>query len=159
MEKSCYHKIQCLCQYSIFYDKIFFGSDLTIAPAAAETIAAFFKDTRSAPEDFDSIFTGDLGEVGSKSLNDLLKKEGYDIRKNHSDCGLLIYDRELQDVHAGGSGCGCCASVLCSKIIKEMESMRLKNILFIATGAMLSSTTAAQSKTIPSIAHLVQLKT
>lgn len=131
---------------------------MTIAPAAAETIAAFFMDTGSAPGDYDCIFTGDLGEVGSKSLYDLLQKEGCDIRKNHTDCGLLIYDRGLQDVHAGGSGCGCCATVLCSKILKEMESKRLKKILFIATGALLSSTTAAQSKTIPSIAHLVELK-
>lgn len=132
---------------------------MTIAPAAAETIAAFFKDTGSTPEDFDYIFTGDLGEVGSKSLYDLLSKEGYDIRDNHMDCGLLIYDRELQDVHSGGSGCGCCASVLCSKILGDMDSKRLKDILFIATGALLSATTASQSKTIPSIAHLVELKT
>ena len=129
-----------------------------MAPAASETLAAFFKDTGSSPKDFDCIFTGDLGEVGSKSLYDLLLKENYDIRNNHQDCGLLIYDRKLQDVHSGGSGCGCCASVLCSKTLKDMESKRLKNILFIATGALLSATTAGQSKTIPSIAHLVELK-
>lgn len=129
-----------------------------MAPAASETLAAFFKDTGSKPADFDCIFTGDLGEVGSKSLYDLLGGEGYDIRDNHFDCGLLIYDRRLQDVHSGGSGCGCCASVLCSKILRELENKQLKNVLFIATGALLSSTTAAQSKTIPSIAHLVDIQ-
>jgi stage V sporulation protein AD len=134
-----------------------YGFNLTTAPAAAETIAAFFKDTGSAPTDYDSIITGDLGEVGSKSLCDLLKKEGYDICKNHTDCGLIIYDRKAQDVHSGGSGCGCCASVLCSKILNDLSERRLKNILFVATGALLSTTTAGQSKTIPSIAHLVQL--
>ena len=130
---------------------------MTTAPAAAETIAAFFKDTKTVPMDYDCIFTGDLGEVGSKTLCDLLQKEGYDISQNHFDCGLLIFDRRLQDVHAGGSGCGCCASVLCSKILGEMETKRLKNILFIATGALLSTTTAGQNKTIPGIAHLVNL--
>ncbi len=128
-----------------------------MAPAAAETISAFLRDTGSNPSDYDGIITGDLGIVGSKSLYDLLIKEGFDIRKNHTDCGLIIYDRKLQDVHSGGSGCGCCASVLCSKIIKDLLEQKLKNILFIATGALLSTTTAGQSKTIPSIAHLVQI--
>lgn len=136
----------------------FYGYILTTAPAAAETISAFLKDTNSSPSDFDCIFTGDLGEVGSNSLYELLQKEGIDIKKNHRDCGLMIFERRFQDVHAGGSGCGCCASVLCSKILGDMEHGKLKNILFIATGALLSATTAGQSKTIPSIAHLVNLK-
>lgn len=129
-----------------------------MAPAAAETIAAYFKDTGFKPSDFDLIITGDLGEVGSRSLYDLLVKEGYDIRPKHADCGLMIFDRDKQEVQAGGSGCGCCASVLCSKILTDMQKKRLKRILFIATGALLSTTTAAQKKTIPSIAHLVELE-
>ena len=129
-----------------------------MAPAAAETIAAFFMDTGSSPSDFDCIFTGDLGEVGSNSLYELLQREGIDIKSNHRDCGLMIFERRFQDVHAGGSGCGCCASVLCSKILNDLEHGKLKNILFIATGALLSATTAGQSKTIPSIAHLVNLQ-
>lgn len=130
---------------------------MTIAPAAAETIAAYFKDTGGKPDDYDCVVTGDLGEVGSRSLKELLKKEGVDISENHMDCGLMIYDRRQQDVHAGGSGCGCCASVLCSRLLGDMEAGRLKNILFIATGALLSTTTAGQNKTIPSVAHLVNL--
>ena len=128
-----------------------------MAPAACDTLLRFFKDTGTKPQDYDCIFTGDLGLVGSRILCDLLAQSGYDIRKNHNDCGLMIFDRETQDVHAGGSGCGCCASVLCSKILGDMERGKLKNILFIATGALLSTTTAQQGKTIPSIAHLLNI--
>jgi stage V sporulation protein AD len=103
------------------------------------------------------IFTGDLGLVGSGILYDLLLQEDVDIRQRHRDCGLMIYDREAQDVHAGGSGCGCCASVLCSKILGDFDSGSLKNILFIATGALLSTTTSQQGKSIPSIAHLLNI--
>lgn len=129
-----------------------------MAPAAAETISSYFSDTNTSPEDYDLILTGDLGLVGSRALYDLLIADNIDISKNHNDCGLMIFDREKQDVHAGGSGCGCCASVLCSKILKDMESGKLNNILLIATGALLSTTTAGQNKTIPSIAHLVNIK-
>lgn len=132
---------------------------MTTAPAATETILSFLRDTQTSPSDYDLILTGDLGLVGSRSLYDLLNAEGVDITQNHNDCGLMIFDRETQDVHAGGSGCGCCASVLCSKILRDMEQGALRNILFIATGALLSTTTAAQKKTIPAIAHLIQLQT
>lgn len=131
---------------------------MTTAPAAAETISRFLEDTGTVPEDYDRIFTGDLGRVGSDVLYDLLLQRGYDIRNRHDDCGLLIFDREAQDVHAGGSGCGCCASVLCSKILGDMASGILNNILFIATGALLSTTSSQQGKSIPSIAHLVNLR-
>lgn len=115
-------------------------------------------DTKTLPENYDAIFTGDLGEVGSSVLYELLMKNGIDIKKIHNDCGLMIYDRENQDVHAGGSGCGCSASVLCSEILNSVSAARLKNILFIATGAMLSATSAEQSQTIPSIAHLINIR-
>ena len=128
-----------------------------MAPAAADTLARFFRDTNSAPRDYDAVITGDLGLVGSELLFDLLLREGIDIRGKHSDCGLLIYDRAAQDVHAGGSGCGCCASVLCSKLLGDLEAGRLRNILFVATGALLSATTAQQGKSIPAVAHLLQL--
>ena len=131
---------------------------MTIAPAAADTIERFFADTGTYPIDYDRIITGDLGYVGSGILCDLLLEKGYDIRNNHKDCGLMIFDREAQDVHAGGSGCGCCASVLCSKILGDMHSGRLNKVLFIATGALLSTTTSQQGKSIPGIAHLICLK-
>lgn len=128
-----------------------------MAPAAAETIVRFLTDTHTAIGDYDAVFTGDLGAVGSALLYDLLEAEGVEIRARHNDCGLLIYDRERQDAHAGGSGCGCSASVLCAEILPALQSGRLRNVLFIATGALLSATTAGQGKSIPSIAHLVQL--
>ena len=128
-----------------------------MAPAAAETIMRYFADTGTKPDDYDRIFTGDLGAVGSAVLRDLFERRGLDIRQNHSDCGMMIFDRQAQDVHAGGSGCGCCASVLCSKILGELASGRLKNILFVATGALLSVTTSQQGKSIPAIAHLVNI--
>ena len=129
-----------------------------MAPAAAETISAFFKDTDTRPRDYDRIFTGDLGYVGSGCLYELLDREGYDIRLRHKDCGLMIFDRSRQDVHSGGSGCGCAASVLCSTILPEMIDSKYNNILFVATGALMSPTSAQQGETIPAIAHLVNIR-
>ncbi len=128
-----------------------------MAPAAADTILNFFQDTALGPQDFDLILTGDLGQVGSQLVEQLLERENYDIAKKHSDCGLLIFDNETQGVNAGGSGCGCSASVLCSYILKRIQSGELKNILFVATGALMSPTSLQQGETIPGIAHLVHI--
>lgn len=130
-----------------------------MAPAAASTLAAFFSDTQTTPEDYDAIFTGDLGKVGSALLLQLLEKNGLDFSKRHHDCGLLLYDTQTQDVHAGGSGCGCAASVLCGYILQEMEAGRLHNILLAATGALMSTTSSQQSESIPGISHLIHLRT
>lgn len=131
---------------------------MTFSPAAASTIKRFFEDTKTKPADYDKIFTGDLGLVGSSLLYDLLENDGINIRSVHSDCGLMIFDREKQDVHAGGSGCGCSASVLTGYILKKVESGEYKNILFCATGALLSPTSTFQGESIPSIAHIVNFK-
>lgn len=128
-----------------------------MAPAAFDTIVKFFKDTATSPDDYDRIYTGDLGQVGTDVLHELMMTEGYDISNVHRDCGLMIFDREKQDVHAGGSGCGCGASVLCSKILSDMENGKLSNVLFIATGALMSPTANQQGESIPSVAHLVHL--
>lgn len=129
-----------------------------MAPAAANTIADFLKDTSSSPSDFDMILTGDLGKVGSRLLCELLQKDrGIDIESVHADCGLLLYDTEKQDVHAGGSGCGCGASVLNSYIMRRLESGELSRVLFVATGALMSPTSSLQGESIPSIAHAVLL--
>lgn len=130
-----------------------------MAPAAADTIARFLSDTGTRPESYDVVFTGDLGYVGTKLLYELLDREGIDIRCRHSDCGLLIFDRKKQDVHAGGSGCGCSASVLCSHIMHRLEAGELNNILFISTGALMSPTSSFQGASIPGIAHLLNIKT
>ena len=129
-----------------------------MAPAAANTIKTFLEDTCTTPKDYDLILTGDLGTVGSRLLKELLAKEGIDVLDKHDDCGLLIYDRIKQDVHSGGSGCGCSASVLCSLILQKMEKGTLKNIIFVATGALMSTTSSQQGKSIPGIAHLVNIK-
>lgn len=128
-----------------------------MAPAASTTLLDFFHDTGTSPQEYGGIFTGDLGEVGSTLLYELLEREGVDIRSQHNDCGLMIYDRDKQDVHAGGSGCGCSASVLCSAILGKMEHGDLNNVLFMATGALMSTTSSQQGESIPGIAHLVHL--
>lgn len=127
-----------------------------MAPAAADTILAFLLDTKSSAEDYDLILTGDLGFSGSELLLELMKKEGV-VLNNHNDCGMMIFDREKQDVHSGGSGCGCSASVLCSYIFKKMQKKELKNILFCATGALMSPTSSMQGESIPAIAHLINI--
>ncbi|MCH5303272.1 MAG: stage V sporulation protein AD [Ruminococcus sp.] len=130
-----------------------------MAPAAAQTILDYLEDTGSSPEDYDLILTGDLGFVGSKCLYDILSADGVDIVGRHNDCGLMIYNRDKQDVHSGGSGCGCSASVLCSTILPDMHKGKYKNILFVATGALMSPTSSQQGNSIPAIAHLVNIST
>lgn len=128
-----------------------------MAPAARNTIRIFLNDTCTTPDDYDLILTGDLGVIGSQLLIDLLKHDNIDISVKHNDCGKLLYDLENQDVHAGGSGCGCSASVLCSFILKRISEGLLKNVLFVATGALMSTTSFQQGETIPAIAHLLHL--
>lgn len=128
-----------------------------MAPAAAKTMLSYFRDTKTYPSDYDMIFTGDLGEVGSDLLKQILLKENYRLSENYNDCGLMIYHKEAQDVHAGGSGCGCSASVLCSLILKNMEAKKWNNILFMATGALMSPTSSQQGETIPGVAHLLHI--
>ena len=129
-----------------------------MAPAAASTIKKFLDDTETKIEDYDLVMTGDLGSVGTDLLYQLLEADGIDIRCHHSDCGLIIFDRETQDVHAGGSGCGCSASVLNSFVMHRFESGDFKNILFLSTGALMSPTSSMQGESIPGIAHLVNIK-
>ncbi len=128
-----------------------------MAPAAADTIYNFLTDTNTRPEDYDLILTGDLSAVGSELLQELLQRKGIDLGTRHADCGLMMYDRHTQDVHAGGSGCGCSAAIVCSYLLSKMERGELHNVLFIGTGALMSTTSSQQGESIPGIAHLVQL--
>ena len=130
-----------------------------MAPAAASSIFEFLQDTATQPQDYDGIFTGDLGAVGSQLLYQCLDDNRMDLRPVHQDCGLLLYNRQSQDVHAGGSGCGCSASVLCGHLLRRMERGELKNILFCATGALMSPTSSQQGQSIPGVCHVVQLTT
>lgn len=128
-----------------------------MAPAALDTLLAYFRESGKKPSDFDLVLTGDLGNEGSKILLELGMESGLNLEGRHNDCGLMIYDRNTQDIHSGGSGCGCAATVLSSFILPEMEKKSLKDILFVATGALLSADSVKQGLTIPAVAHLVHL--
>ncbi len=127
-----------------------------MAPAAAETILRYCEDTGCAPSQFDAVYTGDLGIVGTRLLKELLEKEDVDL-KNHRDCGLTLYDVQHQDVQAGGSGAGCSASVLCASVLPALQKGELKRVLFLSTGALMSQITFLQGESIPGVAHLVEL--
>ncbi|MDE7364003.1 MAG: stage V sporulation protein AD [Ruminococcus sp.] len=128
-----------------------------MSPAASATIQRYLQATNTSPDDYDAIVTGDLGKVGSTLLIELLKKQDIDISKQHQDCGLLIFDDKMQDTHCGGSGCGCSASVLCGYFLPMIERKEIKNMLFVATGALMSAMSVQQGESIPSVAHLVHI--
>ena len=127
-----------------------------MAPAAASTLEEFFTHSGHKPQEYDAIYTGDLGTVGSRLLKQLMEKEGF-VLDNHIDCGTVIYDMKKQDVPAGASGCGCSGCVLAADILPRMADKKLNKILFMATGALLSTTTTMQKESIPSVAHLVEI--
>lgn len=126
-----------------------------MAPAACDTIYQHLQDMGRSPRDYDRIITGDLGKVGQRILLDLLEEKGYDIQEQHMDCGLEIFDEDTQDTHAGGSGCGCSASVFASYILPKVESGEWKRILFVPTGALLSKVSFNEGQTVPGIAQAV----
>lgn len=126
-----------------------------MAPAALDTLRAFFRDTAYTPADFDRIITGDLGKLGSRILLELAGREGLDFAGRHSDCGLLLYDLERQDMHCGGSGAGCSAAVFCGYIVSMLQKRRWNRVLFAPTGALLSPTSTLQEESIPGICHVL----
>lgn len=128
-----------------------------MAGAAYDTLTRHMRHRGTHPQDYDVIVTGDLGQVGSDMLCDLFKRDGVDMKSHHKDCGLMIYDRASQDVHAGGSGCGCSAAMMCGYFFKQVQSGELKRILYCATGALMSPTVVQQGGSIPGIAHCVEL--
>ncbi|TCO70201.1 stage V sporulation protein AD [Marinisporobacter balticus] len=128
-----------------------------MAPSAVDTMIAHFQDTGFRPEKYDLIVTGDLGAIGKEITEEMVFDRGYNITKVYNDCGVLIFDNEAQDTHAGGSGCGCSACVFCGYIYKEMIKKNLNNVLLISTGALLSTTSAQQGQSIPGIAHAVTI--
>lgn len=135
-----------------------FNMGCAMAPAAAWTISTNLKDFGRAVSDYDAIFTGDLGNVGSDALYKLLNEENIDIRDRHYDCGMIIYDLKKQDVHAGGSGCGCSAVVLSAHILSKIENREWKRILFAPTGALLNKTSFNEGQNVPGIAHGVVIE-
>ncbi len=146
-----------ICDYGI---KDANNMGAAMAPAACATISDFLRDTNTVPEDYDMILTGDLGAVGTTLLRELMiKQENIDISNVHADCGLILFDVSKQkDVGAGGSGCGCSGAVLCSEILPKMESGEIKKVLFVGTGALMSSVSSLQNESIPAVAHGILLK-
>ena len=129
-----------------------------MAPAACDTIAANLRDFGVKPDYYDKIITGDLGYVGQEIVIALLKEKGYDIKDRHLDCGILIYDREVQDTHSGGSGCGCSAVTLAGYLLRQLRTGKWKRILFVPTGALLSPVSFNEGNPVPGIAHAVMLE-
>lgn len=129
-----------------------------MAPAAADTILQHLQDHHYSVERYDKVITGDLGTVGRRILLDLLKKNDVDLSKRHMDCGIAIYDDESQDTHAGGSGCGCAASVFCGYVLKKLRTGEWKRVLFVPTGALFSPVSFNEGQNIPGIAHAVELE-
>ena len=129
-----------------------------MAPAACDTIYQNLMDFNRQPGDYDRIITGDLGSIGQRIVIDLLKEKGFDISKQHMDCGIEIYDAKAQDTHAGGSGCGCSAVVLAAMILPKLRKGVWKRVLFVPTGALLSKVSFNEGQTIPGIAHAVVLE-
>ena len=129
-----------------------------MTPAAYDTLRAHFADTGRTPEDYDAIFTGDLGALGHDLLVTLFAEDGVTLGATYMDCGVLIYDLAAQKVNAGGSGCGCSASVLCGHILPAMERGVLKRVLFAATGALMSPTSAMQGESIPGVCHAIVIE-
>lgn len=128
-----------------------------MAPAAYDTLSAFFRDTGTTPQDYDAIFTGDLGELGHAIVREFFRRDGMELDERYQDCGMLLYDRKQQDMHAGASGCGCSASVLNGYLLTQMRQGRWQRIVFAPTGALLSPVSTCQGESIPSICHAVCL--
>lgn len=129
-----------------------------MAPAAVSTILTHFKDTGRNPSYYDAIITGDLGYIGKDIVLDLCKAEGYQLKSVYDDCGVLMFDKEKQDTHSGGSGCACCGTVFSGYFFKQLKEKKIKRILLVATGALMNSTSTQQGESIPGIAHAVSIE-
>ena len=129
-----------------------------MAPAAADVLVRHFKDLNITPNYYDAIITGDLGHIGQALLLNLMDEAGYSLHGLHNDCGLMIFDREGQDVHAGGSGCGCAAATFAGHLLTQLQTGVLKRLLFIPTGALHSVVMIQQGESIPAIAHAVAIE-
>lgn len=129
-----------------------------MAPAACDTILQNLKDFGRTPYDYDRIFTGDLGYVGQSILFDLMRKEGEDIKHNHVDCGMIIFEQQTQKTNAGGSGCGCAATTLSAYILPKIQSGEWRRVLFVPTGALMSTVSFNEGQSVPGIAHGIVLE-
>ena len=129
-----------------------------MAPAFCDTLITHFLDTGRNPSYYDAIISGDLGHIGKEIAIDITKSQGYNIKSNYNDCGVLIFDKNTQDTHSGGSGCACCGSVFSGYFFRQLRQKKLKKILLIATGALMNSTSSQQGESIPGIAHAISIE-
>ena len=129
-----------------------------MAPAALDTLITHLQDTGRKPSDYDAIVTGDLGHIGKEILIELSESKGYNIKNNYQDCGVLIFDKEKQDTHSGGSGCACIGTTFSGYFFKQLKNKKLNKILLIATGALTNATSSQQGESIPGIAHAVAIE-
>jgi len=129
-----------------------------MAPAVIDTMITHFKDTGRAPSYYDLIITGDLGHIGKDIVKELIQPKGYNINSNYNDCGVLIFDKEKQDTHSGGSGCACIATVFSGYLFKMMKQKKYQKILLIGTGALTNTTSVSQGENILGIAHAVSIE-
>ena len=129
-----------------------------MAPAFADTLITHFLDTGRNPSYYDAIISGDLGHIGKEIAIDIAKSQGYNIKSNYNDCGVLIFDKNAQDTHSGGSGCACCGAVFSGYLFKQLKERKIKKLLLIATGALMNSTSSQQGESIPGIAHAISIE-
>ena len=129
-----------------------------MAPAFCDTLVTHFLDTGRNPSYYDVIISGDLGYIGKDIAIDIMRSQGYNIKSNYNDCGVLIFDKSEQDTHSGGSGCGCCGSVFSGYFFKQLRDRKIKKMLLIATGALMNSTSSQQCESIPGIAHAISIE-
>ena len=129
-----------------------------MAPAFVDTLITHFKDTGRSPNYYDAIISGDLGHIGKDIAIDLALSKGYNIKNNYNDCGVLMFDKQSQDTHSGGSGCACLGTIFSGYFFKQLQSKKIKKLLMIATGALMNSTTSQQGEIIPGIAHAVAIE-
>ena len=129
-----------------------------MAPAAFDTLLTHLIDTGRKPSYYDLIITGDLGHIGSDILKELCETKGYNINNNYKDCGVLMFDKEKQDTHSGGSGCACVGTVFSGYFYKQLKDKKINRILLIATGALMNSMSSQQGESIPGIAHAIAIE-
>ena len=129
-----------------------------MAPAFIDTLITHFEDTGRSPNYYDEIISGDLGYIGKDIAIDIAKSKGYNIKSNYNDCGVLIFDKNSQDTHSGGSGCACLATVFSGYFFKKLKEKKLRKLLLIATGALMNSTSSQQGESIPGIAHAISIE-
>ena len=129
-----------------------------MTPAFIDTLITHFEDTGRSPNYYDAIISGDLGHIGKDIVIDIAKSKGYNIKSNYNDCGVLIFDKNSQDTHSGGSGCACLATVFSGYFFKKLKEKKLRKLLLIATGALMNSTSSQQGESIPGIAHAISIE-